>query len=138
VQVTEHRTAQDFAYAMPWLVDEASPAADVIRIILDKLTTPKSASLDEAFTPAEARRIARKLAWHDPPKHGSWLNRAEIALSVLPQQCLGRRRPHADTLTRKIAAWEHQRNLEKATMDWRFSVTDARQKLESLYPSLPS
>jgi DDE superfamily endonuclease len=138
VHVTEHRTAQDFAYAMQWLVDEAYPEADVIRIILDNLNTHKLASLYEAFTPAEARRIARKLEWHYTPKHGSWLNMAEIELSVLQQQCLGRRLPHADTLTREIAAWEHQRNVEKATIDWRFSVTDARQKLEGLYPSLPS
>jgi hypothetical protein len=138
VHVTEHRTAQDVAYAMQWLGDEAYPEADVIRIILDNLNTHKLASLYEAFTPAEARRIARKLEWHYTPKHGSWLNMAEIELSVLQQQCLGRRLPNADTLTREIAAWEHQRNVEKATIDWRFSVTDARQKLERLYPSLPS
>jgi hypothetical protein len=138
VQVTEHRTARDCAYAMQWLVDEAYPEADVIRIILDNLNTHKIASLYEAFTPAEARRIARKLEWHYTPKHGSWLNMAEIELSVLQQQCLDRRLSDADTLTREIAAWEHQRNVEKATIDWRFSVTDARQKLERLYPSLPS
>jgi hypothetical protein len=138
VHVTEHRTAQDFAYARQWLGDEAYPEADVSRIILGNLHTHKIASLYEAFPPAEARRLARQLAWHSTPKHGSWLNMAEIELSVLQQQCLGRRLPNADALTREIAAWEHQRNVEKATIDWRFSVTDARQKLERLYPSLPS
>jgi hypothetical protein len=138
VHVTEHRTALDFAYEMQWLVDEAYPEADGIRGILDNRNTHKLASRYEAFTPAEARRIARKLAWHSTPKHGSWLNMAEIELSVLQQQCLDRRIPDADTLIREIAAWEQQRNMEKATIDWRFSVTDARQKLARLYPSLPS
>jgi hypothetical protein len=138
VHVTEHRTALDFAYEMQWLVDQAYPAADVIRVILDNLNTHKIASLYEAFTPAEARRIAKKLELHYTPKHGSWLNMAEIELSVLQQQCLARRMPDEDTLTREIAAWEQQRNGEKATIDWRFSVTDARQKLARLYPSLPS
>jgi DDE superfamily endonuclease len=138
VHVTEHRTARDFAYEMQWLVDEGYPDADVIRVILDNLNTHKIASLYEAFTPAEARRIARKLEFHYTPKHGSWLNMAEIELSVLQRQCLDRRIPDEATLTHEIAAWEHQRNVEKATIDWRFSVTDARQKLERLYPSLPS
>jgi hypothetical protein len=98
VQVTEPRTKLDGAYAMPWLGDACSPAADVIRVVRDHLHTPKSASLYEACEPAEARRIARKLEWHDPPKHGSWLNMAEIAWSVLQQQCLDRRIPDEATL----------------------------------------
>jgi hypothetical protein len=138
VHVTEHRTARDFAYEMHWLVDEASPEADVVRVILDHLNTHKIASLYEAFTPAEARRIARKLALHYTPKHGSWLNMAEIELSVLQQQCLDRRLPDEATLQREIAAWEHQRNTEQATLDWRFSVSEARNKLKRLYPSLPA
>jgi DDE superfamily endonuclease len=138
VHVTEHRTARDFAYEMQWLVDQAYPEADVIRVILDNLNTHKIASLYEAFAPAEARRIARKLELHYTPKHGSWLNMAEIELSVLQQQCLDRRMPDEDTLTREIAAWEQQRNVQKATIAWRFSVTDARKKLERLYPSLPA
>jgi hypothetical protein len=138
VHVTEPRTKVDFAHAMQWLVDIGYPEAAVIRVVLDNLNTHKLASLYEAFEPAEARRIARKLELHDTPKHGSWLNMAEIALSVLQQQCLDRRIPDTDTLTREIAAWEHQRNAEQATIDWRFSVTDARQKLERLYPSLPA
>jgi hypothetical protein len=138
VHVTERRTALDFAYEMQWLVDEGYPDADVIRVVLDNLNTHKIASLYEAFAPAEARRIARKLEWHYTPKHGSWLNMAEIELSILQQQCLDRRIPDADTLTREIAVWEHQRNAEQATIDWRFSVSDARKRLERLYPSLPA
>ena len=138
VQVTEQRTKGDWAHEMPWLVDIGSPEAEVMRVVLDHLNTQKIASLYEAFKPAEARRIARKLELHSTPKHGSWLNMAEIELSVLQQQCLDRRIPDADTLTREITAWEHQRNAEQATIDWRFSVTDARKKLARLYPSLPA
>jgi DDE superfamily endonuclease len=138
VEVTEQRTKLDFAHQMQWLVNERYPEAEVIRVTLDNLNTHKLASLYEAFEPAEARRIARKLEFHYTPKHGSWLNMAEIELSVLQQQCLDRRIPDADPLQREIAAWEYQRNAEQATIDWRFSVTDARKKLERLYPSLPS
>jgi len=136
--VTEQRTKGDFAHAMPWLVDIGSPAAEVIRVVLDHLNTHKIASLSEACEPAEARRIARKLEFHDTPKHGSWFNMAAIALRVLQQQCLDRRIPDEDTLTRAITAWEYQRHAEQATIAWRFSVTDARKKLERLYPSLPA
>jgi DDE superfamily endonuclease len=138
VHVTEHRTALDFAYEMQWLVDAGYPEADVIRVVLDNLNTHKIASLYEAFPPAEARRIAKKLEWHYTPKHGSWLNMAEIELSVLQQQCLDRRIPDEETLKAEIAAWEEQRNAKQATIDWRFSVTDARKKLKRLYPSLPA
>ena len=138
VWVTEQRTKLDFAQAMQWLVDEGYPEATVIRVVLDNLNTHKLASLYEAFEPAEARRIARKLELHYTPKHGSWLNMAEIELSVLQQQCLDRRIPDDATLGREIAAWEHQRNTEQATIDLRFSVSDARKKLERLYPSLPA
>lgn len=138
VHGTEQRTKVDFAHEMQWLVDICYPEAAVIRVVLDNLNTHKIASLYEAFEPAEARRIARKLELHYTPKHGSWLNMAEIALRVLQQQCLDRRIPDADTLTREIAAWEHQRNTEQATIDWRFFVTDARKKLERLSPSLPA
>ena len=123
---------------MQWLVDRGYPEAEVMRVVLDNLNTHKLASLYEAFEPAEARRIARKLAFHYTPKHGSWLHMAAIALSVLQQQCLDRRIPDEDTLKREIVAWEHQRNAEQATIDWRFSGTDARKKLERLYPSLPA
>jgi hypothetical protein len=138
VQVTEQRTKVDLAHEMQWLVDICSPEATVMRVVLDNLNTHKIASLYEAFEPAEARRIARKLELHSTPKHGSWLNMAAIELRVLQQQCLDRRLPDDDTLKRASAAWEHQRNAEQATIDWRFSVTDARKKLERLYPSLPA
>jgi hypothetical protein len=136
VHVTEQRTKLDFAYEMQWLVDQGYPEATVIRVVLDNLNTHKPASLYEAFPPAEARRIARKLEFHYTPKHGSWLNMAEIELGVLQQQCLDRRIPDEETLKHEIAAWEKQRNAERATIDWRFSVTDAREKLKRLYPSL--
>ena len=138
VQGTEQRTKIDFAHAMQWLVDEGSPEATGMRVVLDHRNTQKIASLYEAFEPAEARRIARKLALHCTPKHGSWLHMAEIELSVLQQQCLDRRLPDEATLKRAIAAWEHQRKTEQATLDWRFSVSDARKKLKRLYPSLPA
>jgi hypothetical protein len=138
VHVTEQRTKLDFAYEMQWLVDQGYPEATVIRVVLDNLNTHKPASLYEAFPPAEARRIARKLEFHYTPKHGSWLNMAEIELSVLQQPCLDRRIPDEETLKHEIAAWEKQRNAERATIDWRFSVTDAREKLKRLYPSLSS
>jgi DDE superfamily endonuclease len=138
VQVTEPRTKGDFAHAMQGLVDIGYPEAEGIRVVLDNLNTHKIASLYEAFEPAEARRIARKLECHYTPKHGSWLHMAEIEWSVLQHQCLDRRIPDEDTLKSEIAAWEHQRNAEQATIDWRFSVTGARKKLERLYPSLPA
>jgi DDE superfamily endonuclease len=138
VQVTEQRTKVAFAHAMQGLVDEGDPEATVIRVVLDNLNTHTIASLYEAFAPAEARRVARKLELHYTPKHGSWLNMAEIELSVLQQQCLDRRIPDEATLTHEIAAWEHRRNTSQATIAWRFSVSDARHKLKRLYPSLPS
>jgi len=128
----------DFAHQMKWLVDEVYPEAKVIRVVLDNLNTHKAASLYEAFAPWEARRIVKKLEFHYTPKHGSWLNMAEIELSVLQRQCLDRRIPDEATLTHEVAAWEKQRNAEKATIDWRFSITDAREKLKRLYPPYSS
>jgi hypothetical protein len=138
VAITARRTKVDFAQQMRWLVDERYPEAEVIRVVLDNLNTHKPASLYEAFAPAEARRIAKKLEFHYTPKHGSWLNMAEIELSVLQRQCLERRIGDEQTLKQEVAAWEKQRNEEQATIDWRFSVTDAREKLKRLYPSCPA
>jgi hypothetical protein len=138
INVTAQRTMIDFAHQMKWLVDVAYPEAEVIRVVMDNLNTHKAASLYEAFAPEEARRIIKKLEFHYTPKHGSWLNMAEIELSVLQRQCLARRIPDEATLKREIAAWEVQRNKEQATIDWRFSVTDAREKLKRLYPSCSS
>jgi len=135
VVVTEQRTMSDFAQQMKWLVDERYPTAKKIRVVLDNLNTHKPASLYAAFPPEEARRLLTKVEFHHTPKHGSWLNMAEIEFSVLQRQCLDRRIPEAATLTRVITAWETRRNAEQATIDWRFSVTDARQKLHYLYPS---
>ncbi len=135
IAVTEHRTMQDFAHQIQWLVDEQYPEADVIRIVLDNLKTHKPASLYEAFAPAEARRLLKKLAFHYTPKHGSWLHMAEIALSVLQRQCLARRIPDTTTLTQEIAAYEDARNAAKTTITWRFTTATAREKLHRLYPS---
>lgn len=135
VAVTGQRTKVDFAQQMKWLVDEAYPDAELIRIILDNLNTHGAASLYAAFAPEEARRLVKKLEFHYTPKHGSWLNMAEIELSVLQRQCLDRRIADEATLKREIKAWEEPRNESRATIDWRFSVTDAREKLKRLYPS---
>jgi transposase len=135
IAVTERRTMQDFAHQMQWLVDVRYPDAEVIRVILDNLNTHKMASLYEAFAPAEARRLARKLEFHYTPKHGSWLNMAEIELSILSRQCLDRRISDEATLRREITAYEDTRNAAKATIAWRFTTTDAREKLHRLYPS---
>jgi len=135
IAVTAHRTKVDFAHQMQWLVDERYPEADVIRVVLDHLNTHKAASLYEAFAPEEARRLAKKLEFHYPPKHGSWLNMAEIELSILARQCLDRRIPDEGTLKQEVQAYQARRNAAQATIDWRFSVSDARQKLHRLYPS---
>jgi DDE superfamily endonuclease len=116
VKVTERRTKPDFAQCMKDLVDVHFPQADVIRVVLDNLNTHTPAALYEAFEPAEARRLIRKLEFHYTPKHGSWLNMAEIELSVLAGQCLDRRLPDSETVRSEVAAWETQRNAEQAKM----------------------
>ena len=136
IAVTERRTMQDFARQMRWLVDVAYPEAELIRIILDNLNTHKPASLYETFAPAEARRILKKLEFHYTPKHGSWLNAAEIELGVLSRQCLSERTPDEQTLEREVAAYEQRRNKARARINWRFTSADARLKLKRLYPSL--
>jgi hypothetical protein len=138
VAVTERRTMHDFAHQMHWLVDEQYPEAEMTRIVLDQLNTHKPASLYEAFAPEEARRIRRKLEFHFTPKHGSWLNMAEIELSVLQRQCLDHRLPDVPTLTRELTAYEARRNEERAMIDWRFTAQEARIKLHRLYPSQPT
>lgn len=136
IEVTDRRTMVDCAQQLKWLVDERYPEADVIRLVGDQLNTHRIASLYQAFAPEEARRIARKLEFHHTPKHGSWLNLAEIELSVLEEQCLDRRIPDIETLKRETNAYEKQRNADKATIDWRFTAADARKKLQRLYPSI--
>ncbi len=112
------------------------PDADIIVLVLDNLNTHSTASLYEAFPPAEAKRIADKLEIHYTPKHGSWLNQAEIELSVLGRQCLDRRLPDVDTLTREVLAWEQSRNAANVTVNWHFTTEDARTKLTKLYPNI--
>ena len=136
VAVTERRTMVDFAHQMRWLVDEAYPEAEKIRVVLDNLNTHRPASLYQAFQPAEARRVLKRLEFHYTPKHGSWLNMAEIEFSVFSKQCLDRRIGDEEILKREIAALEAQRNQAQATIDWRFSTGDARVKLHHLYPSV--
>jgi hypothetical protein len=135
VAVTEQRTMQDFAHQMKWLVDERYPDAEVIRVVLDNLNTHKPASLYETFPPAEAHRLRQRLEFHYTPKHGSWLNMAEIELSVLARQCLHRRIATEATLIRELAAVEATRNAARATIDWQFTTAEARIKLHYLYPS---
>ena len=135
VEVTERRTAVDFAHQMRWLVDEAYPDAKMIRLVLDNLNTHKLGSLYDAFEPSEARRIAKRLEFHYTPKHGSWLNMAEIELSVFSNQCLNRRISDEVILKTAVSALEHERNQSAATIDWRFSTQDARHKLQYIYPS---
>jgi hypothetical protein len=136
MKVTEHRTKKDFAHCMKELVDDFFPDVDLIRVILDQLNTHTYAAIYETFEPEEARRISRKLEFHYTPKHGSWLNMAEIEFSVLYNQCLDRRLPDIPTLSAQIAAWEKTRNTQKIGVDWQFTTDKARQKLSRLYPSI--
>ena len=111
------------------------PDAEKITLVCDNLNTHKPASVYKAFDPDEAKRIAEKLEFHYTPKHGSWLNIAEIELSVLSRQCLSRRIPDQQTLKREVKAWQNRRNQQRATVQWRFTTDDARIKLKRLYPS---
>jgi transposase len=135
VAVTKRRTKHDFAWQMKELVDVRFPKAIRIRVVMDNLNTHTKAALYEAFAPQEAKRIADRLEFHYTPKHGSWLNMAEIELSILTNQCLDRRIPDAETLACEVAAWERERNEQHATVNWQFKVTDARTKLKRLYPN---
>ncbi len=134
VEVTERRTARDFALVIKMLVDLYFPDADKIVLVLDNLNTHTAASLYEAFDPAEAKRLADKIEWHYTPRHGSWLDMAEIELGVLSRQCLDRHIPNVDKLTSEVAAWEQRRNEAKRTVNWHFTTADARTKLKKLYP----
>jgi hypothetical protein len=136
VSVTTRRTKVDWAQQIKTLVDVRYPAAERIILVLDNLNTHSPASLYEAFPPAEAKRLADKLDIHYTPKHGSWLNMAEIELSVLSRQCLDRRVPDATTLQTEVEAWQDRRNAGGHKVDWRFSTEDARIKLKRLYPSI--
>ena len=134
VAVTERRTAEDFAHQMRWLPDEAYPDVPVIRLVLDNLNTHRKASLYQSFPADEARRIAKRLEFHYTPKHGSWLNMAEIEFSIFSRSCLKQRLPDEDALCREVGALELERNKAQARINWRFSILDARAKLHRLYP----
>ena len=136
IAVTERRTLLDFAQQMKWLVDEAYPEAEVVRVVLDNLNTHRAAALYKAFPPAEARRILKRLEFHYTPKHGSWLNMAELELGVFSRECWDRRIGDQVTLTRETQALEEERNAAQATVHWRFTTQDARTKLHRLYPSV--
>jgi transposase len=136
VKVTHRRTKKDFARCMGELVDDIYPDAEQIVLVMDNLNTHKKASLYEAFEPAEAKRIADKLEIHYTPKHGSWLNMAEIEISVMSRQCLPERMGNVQKLAKEVMLWQQNRNRKTAKVDWRFTTDDARIKLKKLYPSL--
>ncbi len=136
VEVTERRTKVDWAEVVRKLVDEDFPHKERIVLVMDNLNTHQKWSLYQAFEPEEALRISQRLEIHHTPKHGSWLNMAEIELGVLAGQCLDRRIPDQETLQRETAAWQQRRNQQGVRVNWRFTTQDARIKLKSLYPSI--
>lgn len=136
VKVTERRTKIDWAHAMQELSDVHYPQADLIVVVMDNLNTHSPASFYEAFEPEEARRLATRFEFHHTPKHGSWLNIAEIELSVLGRQCLAGRIPNSEILTFEVSAWEKERNASVVKVRWQFSTADARIKLAHLYPRI--
>ena len=136
VEVTDKRTAVDWAYQIRDLVDVHYPQVKKIKLVMDNLNTHTGASLYKAFEPQEARRILERLEIHYTPKHGSWLNTAEIELSILSRQCLDRRIADQETLKKEVSAWEKPRNAHSEPMNWRFTTEDARIKLKRLYPTI--
>ena len=136
VSIREHRTAVDWAEEIKYLVDEMYPDAEKIILAMDNLNTHKPSSLYKKFKPEEARRIIKKLEIHYTPKHGSWLDIAEIELNVMTRQCLNRRIDSIEKLTSELAAWEKERNENHAKVNWHFRTKDARVKLISLYPEI--
>lgn len=135
IDVTDRRTTQDWSHQIKKLVDEDYPEAKKIRLVMDNLNTHTGASLYKTFEPAEARRLLDKLEFHYTPKHGSWLNMAEIEFSLLSRQCMSDRMADRQYLTREVAAWVKQRNMKNSEMNWCFTTKDARIKLTHLYPS---
>ena len=136
VEVKERRTKADWAHVIQRLVDEDYPDRDRIVLVMDNLNTHKLSSLYEAFKPPEARRIAERLEIHYTPKHGSWLNMAEIEIGVPARQCLERRIPDKETLRGEVETWHKSRNRDAVRVNWRFTTEDARIRLRSLYPSI--
>lgn len=136
VSVREHRTAKDWAEEIKYLSDVMYPNAEKIILVMDNLNTHAHSSLYKAFTPEEARRIIKRLEIHYTPKHGSWLDIAEIELNVMTRQCLSRRISSIENLQRELSVWENERNSKQAGVNWQFKTKDARIKLTSLYPDL--
>lgn len=134
VSVREHRTAIDWAEEIRYMVDEKYPDVQKSILVMDNLNPHRPASLYKAFAPEEARRILKKLEIHYTPKHGSWLNIAEVELNVMTRQCLSRRIASIDVLRSELSAWENERNQNKSKVNWQFTTKDARIKLVSLYP----
>lgn len=132
----DRRTAIDWAEEIKYIVDTMCPNAEKIILVMDNLNTHKIASLYKKYPPEEARRIIKKLEIHYTPKHGSWLNIAEIELNALTRQCLDRRIDNIDKLNKEILAWKKERNEEQVKINWQFRVGDSRTKLKSLYPRL--
>ncbi len=138
VDITNTRKALDWAFQIKDLVDVKYPDAKKIILVMDNLNTHNGASLYKAFLPEEARRILDGIEFHYTPKHGSWLNMAEIELSVLGKQCLNRRIPDQETFKKEVAAWQKKRNSIAEPMNWRFTTKDARIKLKKLYQTIIS
>jgi hypothetical protein len=136
VRVTDRRTKRDWAECIREMVDEIYPAAERIVLVMDNLNTHTPASLYEAFPPDQAKHLADRLEIHYTPKHGSWLDMAEIELGILGRQCLDRRIDSAEDLTREVAAWEAARNASEAKVNWRCTTENARIRLRRLYPSI--
>jgi transposase len=136
VRVTERHTSPDFAHELRCIVDADYPDAETVVLVCDNLNTHTPACLYASFEPEEARRLAAKIEWHYTPEHGSWLNMAECELSVLARQCLERRIPDLQALTREAACWEQSRNGMQVKINWQFTAADARIKLRRLYPVL--
>lgn len=136
VEVTERRTRKDWARQIKQMLDDRYSGATKLRVVMDNLNTHDIASLYETFEPQEARRLAQRLEFHYTPKHGSWLNMAEIELSVLKGQCLDRRIADMATMRAEVAAWENDRNNSTKKIEWQFTTSDARVKLKRLYPQL--
>jgi hypothetical protein len=138
VQVTDQRTRKDWAHAMKTLADEIYPEAEKIVIVMDNLNTHSQVSFYQTYEPQEALRLSNRFEFHYTPKHGSWLNMAEIELGVLIRQCLSRRIAEKAVLEREVNAWQNDRNTKVVKVDWRFTTANARIKLKQLYPSISS
>ena len=136
IDITARRTAVDWALQIRKLVDDDYPEAQTIRLVMDNLNTHIGASLYKAFDPAEAHRLLDKLELHYTPKHGSWLNMAEIEFSLLSRQCMKNRMANRAYLAQEVTAWVNNRNSKESEMNWRFTTKDARIKLKHLYPTL--